>query len=159
VNLPSGATAGLVVATYSGDGNFAIEQLDSSNQETDLLVDTIGNYSGVTAFGFQGAAKTLKITASGAWTVRLVPISTAPVVGAHVQGTGDEVYLWTGKAANWVISKQGSGNFAVRTYDQSLLGGALLVDEIGNYQGTVPVTGGPAVVLVTSDGAWTLTVR
>jgi hypothetical protein len=159
VNLPAGAKTGLLTAMYTGATNFVVEQLDSSNQVTDLLVNTIGNYSGVTAFGVQGEARTLKITAGGAWTVKLAAISSAPGIGAHASGSGDAVYLWTGRAANWAISNQGSENFVVQTRDASLFGGDLLVNEIGAYTGTVPVTQGPAVVQITSNGAWTLSVQ
>ncbi len=35
-------------ATHKGSGNFTINSLDNGNQDVDLLVNDIGNYSGTT---------------------------------------------------------------------------------------------------------------
>jgi hypothetical protein len=82
VPVPAGAKAGLVTATYTGEGNFSIEGLDAQNQTSDLLVNTIGAYTGTTAFGFSfgKAPVNLKVTASGAWTVKIAPVSTGPTL-------------------------------------------------------------------------------
>jgi hypothetical protein len=144
---------------YSGSSNFQIEGLDAQNQHTDLLVNTIGNYTGNTAFGF-GLGKapvTLKVTASGPWTVKIAPISTAPALASPASGMGDAVYQWTGKATTWTISNTGTGNFTVTTEGSGLIGHDLLVNEIGSYHGAVPVKAGPAVAIITSDGMWTIT--
>ena len=50
VDLPAGATGGIVTATHSGSSNFSITVLDAANGSTgELLVNTIGAYSGTTA--------------------------------------------------------------------------------------------------------------
>lgn len=158
VAIPAGAKAGVVTATHQGSSNFAINVLDAGNQSTgDLLVNAIGNYSGVTAFGLNnigGAGTNLQISADGAWTIQIAPISAAPVLPLPGGATGDQVYKYDGKAGNWAFTNQGQGNFAVIQY-----GGAmpnLAVNEIGAYTGTVPMFAGPTVIVVTSDGAWTV---
>ena len=35
----------------------------------------------------------------------------------------------------------------------------LLVNEIGAYSGTVPLSAGPSILTVTADGAWTLAIQ
>jgi hypothetical protein len=161
VPLPAGAKAGLVTATYTGSSNFSIEALDAQNEEVDLLVNTIGNYSGTTAFGLSSlgsAPVNLKVTGSGAWTVKTAPISTAPVLASGATGKGDAVYQWTGKATTWTITNAGgTGNFVVSTYGSGLISQDLLVNEIGPYHGIVPVKGGPAVTTIESDGTWSIT--
>ena len=52
ITLPEGATGGVVTATHDGSRNFAISVLDAENGSTgELLVNTIGEYSGSTAWG------------------------------------------------------------------------------------------------------------
>jgi hypothetical protein len=161
VPVPAAAKAGLVTATYTGDSNFSIEGLDAENQTTsDLLVNTIGNYSGTTAFGF-GYGKppvNLKVTGAGSWTIKISPVSTAPTLASGATGKGDAVYLWKGKATIWTITNTaGQGNFSVSTYGSGLISQDLLVNEIGAYHGNVPVKGGPAVTTIESDGTWSIT--
>jgi hypothetical protein len=159
VDLPTGAKAGLVTATHTGDANFAIKDLDAENKDVDLLVNTIGAYTGTTAWGFgisTGKSVKLEITASGGWTIKLAPIGSAPVLGKQDSGKGDAVCLWTGSATNWAITNKGQGNFVVKTNGKGLLGTDLLVNEIGNYDATKPVKAGPAVTTINSDGDWTI---
>jgi hypothetical protein len=162
VPIPRAAKAGLVRATYSGSGNFIVESLDARNETNDLLVNTIGAYSGTTVFGFglsSSRSVRLKVTASGRWTIRVAPIASAPQLKSPASGKSDKVYLWDGKATTWRITNRGSGNFVVQTYGSGLFGDDLLVNEIGAYRGSVPVKAGPAVTTIVSDGTWRITFR
>ncbi|MBI4898863.1 MAG: TM2 domain-containing protein [Actinobacteria bacterium] len=157
IPVPSGAKAGILTATYSGSANFVISVLDANNQSTgDLLVNTIGKYSGTTAFGlssFGGEPAKFKIEASGPWTVNIQSIASAPALALPATDKGDKVFIYTGQADSWAITNNSKGNFVV-TLDGKMPD--LLVNEIGNYSGTVPVTRGPAILSVQSDGAWTI---
>jgi hypothetical protein len=158
VTLPAGATAGVVTAEYSGDGNFAVQIIDAQNASTgELLVNTIGTYSGTTVYGFNsfGTGASAQITASGPWTLRFDPVSAAPVLAES--GTGDAVFLYSGDASRLTASHQGSANFVVQE-ETGGFGFGLLVNEIGAYSGIVPLSAGPSVVSVTADGSWTLTL-
>ena len=160
VPIPAGAKAGLVTATYTGSSNFVIEGLTAANETEDLLVNEIGAYSGTTAFGFGISGNppaNLKVTASGPWTIKISPISAAPVLASGATGKGDAVYQWTGKATTWAIANQGQGNFVVTNEGSGLLGSDLLVNEIGAFHGSVPVKAGPAVTTIKSDGTWSIT--
>ncbi|MCX7521579.1 TM2 domain-containing protein [Microbacterium sp. STN6] len=159
ITLPTGATAGIVTATYRGDSNFAISVLDAKNQSTgELLVNTIGAYSGTTAYGFSSLAAgvTLQISGAGAWSVTLSPVSTAPDVAAS--GKGDAVFLYDGGAAKLTATHDGSSNFTVMEETGKAFHYGLLVNEIGAYSGTVPLSAGPSAISVTADGNWTLAV-
>lgn len=157
VTLPAGVKAGIIVATYTGSGNFSIQGLDKSNQATtDLAVNRIGAYSGTTAFGLLtlgGADATLKISADAAWTVTISPISTATVLPAS--GTGDGVFKYDGAAKTWAITGSGSGNFVVEQLSASPMPN-LAVNKIGAYSGKVPADAGPSIVVINSDGTWTI---
>ena len=160
--VPPGAKAGLVTATHTGTGNFSIVGLDAQNATTgDLAVDSVGDYNGTTAFGL-GTSGTplvnLKVTASGQWTIKLSPVSAAPILTSGATGKGDAVYQWTGKETTWTISNTGgAGNFAVINHGSGAFGADLLVEVIGPYNGSVPVTAGPAVTTIQSDGTWSIT--
>jgi len=157
ITLPKGATAGIVTATHDGSSNFVINVLDAANQSTaDLLVNTIGAYTGATAYGLTalGDGVSLQITADGNWTITLSPISAAPaLVGA---GSGDAVFLYTGPAEPLTVAHSGESNFVVTEDTGASFSFGLLINEIGAYTGTVPMSAGPSIVTVRADGAWTL---
>jgi hypothetical protein len=156
IALPTEATAGIITATYTGSENFIIEGLDDSNGSTlDMPVNTIGKYSGTSAFGMNSsmgsATSKFKITASGAWTITISSLDSASALPAS--GHGDGVYKYDGAAPTWNIANKGSANFVVDQYSDS---GELplLVNEIGNYSGVVPGSAGPSIIVVQSDGNW-----
>ena len=158
VTLPAGATAGIVTVTHDGSSNFSISVLDAANASTgQLLVNTIGGYSGTTSYGFNsfGDGTTLQITADGNWSLTVSPISAAPPLAAS--GAGDAVFLFDGPAGKLTATHDGSANFVLSEETGEAFSMGLLVNEIGPYSGTVPLSGGPSVIIVTADGNWTLT--
>lgn len=158
VELP--ATVGMMTASHNGSSNFVVMALDAANQSTgDLLVNTIGTYSGTTAFGLTSFTEgvRLQIGADGAWSLTIAPLASAPeLVGA---GTGDAVFLYGGDAAALAATHDGGSNFAVIEETDAFLSMGLLINEIGAYSGTVPISSGPSVLMVTADGNWTLQVQ
>lgn len=161
VSLPEGATAGLVSASHEGDdGNFALSVLDEVNQPTgDLLVNTIGRYSGTTIYGLHdlgGEGVRIEVMADGPWELVIEPVSAAPAL--EESGTGDAVFLYEGIAGALHVTHDGDANFTVIEETDEVFAMGLLVNEIGRYEGTVPLSGGPSVISVTADGAWTLQV-
>jgi hypothetical protein len=160
VDLPAGSDYGMVTAVSNADGVFAITELAADNTPTgDLLVDTSGPYSGTTAYGLVtvGAKATkLKIDASGPWHITIAPLDKAPVLTLPAKGASNAVYVYLGPATNWKIvhTAKASSNFSVVQYAQMP---NLLVNAIGNYTGTVPVTAGPTIVTLDASGPWTIT--
>ncbi|TQL47156.1 TM2 domain-containing protein [Homoserinimonas aerilata] len=157
VTLPEGATIGIVTATHDGARNFIINVLDAANGPTgDLLINTIGPYSGVTAFGFNTLSEgtTLEINADGNWSITISPISAAPALAAS--GVGDAVYLFDGSSGKLTASHAGSRNFIVAEETGKAFSPGLLINDIGTYSGTVPLSSGPSVISVKADGGWTM---
>ena len=147
----------MVTATHNGSANFVISALDENNESTgDLLVNEIGGYKGVTAFGLNSVndAVKLKVDADGAWTIKISSLDEAPALDLPVKQEGDKVYIYRGKAADWAITNNGKSNFVV--IQQTAVMPNLMVNEIGKYKGTVPANAGPNVVTVQSDGSWTI---
>ncbi|WEG09300.1 TM2 domain-containing protein [Microbacterium horticulturae] len=159
ITLPKGATGGVVTATHKGQANFAITVLDGDNASTgELLVNTIGHYSGTTAWGLMalGDGARLQVTADGDWKITLAPFSSAKAFDGSAKGTGDAVELYDGDAAALTATHKGSANFVVYEETSEAFSMGLLINEIGKYSGTVPLSAGPSIVTVKADGAWTL---
>ncbi len=159
LSLPD-AAGGIVIAEHEGASNFALNVLDETNQSTgDLLVNTIGSYSGATAWGLSsfGDGVTLEITADGAWNIEIIPFSEADAVPDS--GSGDGVYLYEGDSAVLEATHDGQSNFIVREGTDALFSSGLLINEIGSYNGSVPMQAGPSVLAVEADGNWTLSIE
>jgi len=157
IDLPADVTAGMVTATHNGTGHFAITGLDENNEFSDLLVNTIGAYEGVTAFGVHSLLPTgerLQVSADGDWTIEVSSLNDAPTLPDS--GTGNGVFSFTGPAGTWAIEHTGTGHFSVIQYGTGMAGMNLLVNEIGDYSGSVAAHAGPAIVVVTSEGNWTI---
>ena len=157
IALPTGAKAAIVTATHDGSSNFSLSVLDASNASTgQLLVNTIGAYKGTTAYGFTALGKgtTIQVTADGNWTIVITPVSAAPALVPA--GIGDGVFLYSGQAGKLAATHDGSSNFTVTEETNKALQFGLLINEIGTYSGTVPLSSGPSVIVVGADGNWTL---
>jgi hypothetical protein len=155
ITKPPGVTVAVAAIEYDGRRNFAVKGLDG---EEDLLVNTIGSYSGSVLFDADSGGTTmLEVTASGPWTITISDALLAPPLNAGANnGTGDAVLLYQGGGTTRAaISGQSEGNFAVVEYSSG--GSDLLVNEIGSYDGVVPLVG-PALVEITSEGPWSIAV-
>jgi hypothetical protein len=160
VAKPDGADSlAAATITATGSSNFAVWSIDSNAQQIDLLVNTIGNYSGTVLMDEHAGGQTasLQITADGAWTVTIHSLKALrEFTGNAATGSGDDVIVYRGAAGAADITNTGSSNFAVWTYGDD---SDLVVNEIGNYTGTDLWQAGPSVVQVTSDGNWSITVK
>ncbi|WP_206448096.1 TM2 domain-containing protein [Agrococcus sp. KRD186] len=158
VELPAGA--GIVTSSHNGSANFIVQVLDASNGSTgDLLVNTIGAYSGTAVYGVSafGEGVRLQVTADGAWELTIAPVASAPELAAS--GSGDGVFLYGGDAGAAALTHDGAANFIVQQHSDDFLAMGLLVNDIGAYTGTVPIGAGPSVVTVMADGNWTIAVQ
>lgn len=160
IALPEGGTGGIVTASHDGSRNFVLSVIDESNASTgDLLVNTIGAYSGTTAWGVNALSDgaRIQITADGNWTVTISPMGAAPTLASS--GAGDAVFVYDGGAAALAATHDGTRNFVILEETAELFSMGLLVNEIGAYEGTVPLSAGPSIVTVNADGGWTLAVE
>ena len=153
VNIPG--SAGIVEATHEGDSNFIVWTLDRNNRSNDLLVNEIGQYSGVVPFGVEDreSARKIQVRADGFWELTFQPVSSAS--SFKNAGTGDSVMLYGGSAATLNLTHQGSSNFIVTVHGGGFLNWDLLVNEIGYFNGAVAIPSGPAVYVIAADGRWT----
>lgn len=75
---------------------------------------------------------------------------------ARVTTTDEETILYDGAAGKLAATHAGSGNFAVIEETGEDFNFGLLINEIGDHSGTVPLSACPSVIVVNADGEWTL---
>lgn len=140
-------------------GNVAITLLGADGQNIDLLVNTIGGYSGSQVISIDESAQyVLKVDAEGsAWTVDIdqpqdPQAVSAPLTlrGTHDTATGF-VFLDKGLARFALHSDSSHDNFSVWLYAADGENMGLLANTIGSYDGSTAVA-------IESAGAYILNV-
>jgi len=158
IKKPSGDQAEpvMVTITHSGSSNFAVWSLTKSLEQNELLVNTIGGYSGTVAMDLEEGYETrrMQIEADGKWKLTIKPLEKAERFKSSISGKGDDVlwYMDGPRVAN--IVHKGASNFAIWFYSSET--SDLLVNEIGNYKGQSAFTDGPALIVVNADGTWSI---
>jgi hypothetical protein len=157
-----GSDSSIVEITHKGGGNFAVWNVDENNEHIDLLVNTIGNYTGRVAIDLmanQNPTRRLEINAGGSWTIVLYPLSLdyirICVVPGPCTGTGDDLVALDGDPDTMQVEYPGGGNFAIWSFATER---DLLVNEIGPYSGKVLLTNGTFMLVVHAEGPWTLDI-
>lgn len=139
---------------YNGSGNFSVISYEGDDYD-ELLVNTIGNYSGDVLITHSGNFN-LEINAKGNWSITSSGLAIDDVTS--FSGTGDTVTgITTHSGGNWKITHNGGGNFSVVEYGMAKGYMDLLVNEIGDYSGTVKAESGDNVFFqINAEGAWTM---
>lgn len=155
--------ARLMTTTWSGgDGNIIIYAVDSEGEEGDLLVNDIDSYTGQTVLNLAGDDLAgLKIQGGGSWKITLQDLAVAK----RWDGTG----TFAGKSDGVLIVKDAfealdsitfkstgaDGNIVVHSYDSD--GNEdLLVNDIGNFTAENLAGKDTVLLVVNSDGKWTM---
>lgn len=145
--------------THTGGSNFAVWSLDAAFENIDLLVNTIGAYDGTRPMQFDGEGVSgFEISAGGAWTYVIAPLSETEQVECPTEGEGDDVVAVTnfmsgGGAAD--LTFDADANFAIWAWGAE--GRDLIVNDIGPYEGTVRVQSGLFLWDITgNEGSWSI---
>lgn len=146
--------------THSGSGNFAVVSYDADGDRIDLLVNEVGAYEGRRPINLLIGEEVafMEISANGSWTIELQPIFYATqFVGSSVSGTGADVVVDPDPpsgASRLTITHDGESNVAIWVYSAD--DRDLLVNEIGDYSGTVLSIPGAILYDIEADGEWTM---
>jgi hypothetical protein len=161
ITKPDPSGPAILKITYAGGGNFAIWNYDDLGNKIDLLVNTIGSYTGTRPIDFLVGENTarLEITASGKWTIEIQSLSevrTQPIPGT-ITGTGDDVILLVGSNPDLlkIDASATHHNFVIWAYGTSR---DLLVNEIGPYTGTVIAGPDTQILVIEAVGKWIIEV-
>lgn len=156
ITLDNPGYPALLEISYSGESNFTVHTVDAEGENVDLLVNTIGSYSGtVTDYTDYSEVTMLSIGSSGDWSITVKPMSSMAELVNGQSYSGDGVYyIDTDELMTLTITNTGESNFVVRAIGISDTD--LLVNEIGDYSGTVIWTEPQSFLIVESEGTWTV---
>lgn len=146
----------LNITTSGNDGNFAVTSYKDGEYE-DLLVNTIDDYTGTVLVPGSGTYDLEIKCDSGSWNITSSGLKIDDK--SSFSGNGDAVTGLTSHCGgSWKIKHTGSDNFSIVQYGINYGYMDLLVNEIGNYSGTVMASEKDEAVFfqVNADGAWTL---
>ncbi|MFC4586882.1 hypothetical protein [Sphaerisporangium corydalis] len=155
------AKPGIVKIRHGGEGYFSVWTLKPNGKEDDLLASTGDPYAGTVAYNTSSSNRTaaLKISAEGAWSVQLLPLSKARYWAITSKGRGDDVLRLTKTSTGFHtlrIRHTGDGYFSVWTLTSSGRTHDLLVSHAGPYKGSVPLPSGTRYVTIKANGAWSM---
>ncbi|MCK2217680.1 hypothetical protein MF672_028375 [Actinomadura sp. ATCC 31491] len=161
IRIPVTTQPSLVKATHRGESNFIVWALSTSGKQVGLVANAVGDYKGTVAFNTISRQKvrSLEITADGAWTLQVLPLTKARYWAINAKGEGADVLRLTAplKAARRITLRHaGESNFVVWTLDNRGSTTKLLVNKIGDYRGRVLLPAGTRYVTVEADGAWSI---
>lgn len=161
VPLPDGVEAGVLTATYDGDGAFSMQILDADNETTiEGTVLSVGSFSGTVPFGLDGwldePGTQVEIRSDADWTLEIAPVHSVPALEEF--GTGSAVYLYDGDATTADVAYAGDSAFSATEYGDDIVLGVLVL-ELGTYEGEVAVSAGPSVIAINSDDDWTFALN
>jgi hypothetical protein len=159
--VPPGQPA-LLTIDYGGHDNIVVTALNPDGSQQELLVGATGPYAGTTVAGLFASPATVRIEAAGRGSIEFRPILAGRTWSgsAEISGRGDDVLLLDpppGGPLTATIRNSATQTFAVTAFTPQTR--VLLVDEIGNFAGTVAIPVGSILVGVHADGAWTISPR
>jgi hypothetical protein len=142
-----------------------VKLLDSQGGTVELLVNTIGAYDGVTAIATPAAGNyVISVEAAGPWAAEVTQPHIDSQSGVKsASGSGDSViYVSLATGLNRLhLTNTGRSTFITYIYNDAGTRN-LLVNQIGNYDGTVPQsssTGGVFAIVVRSSGDWAIALQ
>ena len=154
--------------THSGTSNFSITLMDSDGQRVGLLVNEIGKFDGAKAIEIvQKGEFVLDISANGEWTVKIEQLRpmTADIKPKTFIGIGQQVspFVKLDKGlTTFKLKHTGKSNFAVLLMDKKGNREELLVNEIGDFDGSkaVGISKSDLYLLdISADGEWSITIE
>lgn len=148
----------LLLVSHDGDHLFTVETVDINNRVTGALIITARSYNGTVLIDAEPGKTSarLKIKARGSWTIKMVELSSAPVL--PVPGTlvfkGDGVFIVNNTLDTMSITYEGPGLLTVTAYQDNHRDS--LVIESDYYKGTVLAPNGTKFIEIRADGPWTV---
>ncbi|MGI6045696.1 MAG: hypothetical protein ACOYCA_02495 [Eggerthellaceae bacterium] len=151
--------------SYNGESNFIVWAEDEDGEQTDLLVNEIGNYKGtVTNAGEYRDSTQISIDCDGSWTVTFRPMSAMPTAKSGDSFTGDTVVAIdeSSEVKKITFTCDDDGYFGVFGYpttgsvsDRKLLANESIMDGDG-FEGTESWGEDQGFLAVQAPGKWTV---
>ena len=154
--------------TNDGDSNFIVRLLDRNGKEIDTLFNEIGPFTGEKAFFVpRGGQCLLDVQSNGNWTadVNQNKPTENQSTPCTLQGKGYKATPSFQLEKGLVVFKlnhQGESRFKVALLDQDGRTVGYLVNTLGNFSGSKPISvdkPGVYFLNVSADGDWTIDVQ
>lgn len=159
VTVPDGPNE-LAVATitHGGSDHFEVTARNWEGDRPENLVNTTGAYSGTVLFNrARNNTTLLHVTADGPWSITLVSQGDLPELRSGVtNGFGDHVAVYLGTAGSATVTDESHGFFQLTGYGAS---GNIVLNKLGPFQQDVRWPGGPSLIAIHSEGAWSVSVH
>lgn len=162
----------IITLTHDGSSNFIVKPIGRDGDDGFSWTNEIGPYSGTTfqemddifaPYNKKNPIIAVEVTADGNWSIQIRKLSAAPRQNVkRGSGTGDAVIRFskpTKGLTRMTLTHDGDSNFIVKPIDGKGETGFSMVNEIGNYRGTVRVPAGTRYMWVQADGAWSYSTR
>ncbi|MFI8911548.1 TerD family protein [Streptomyces sp. NPDC053513] len=161
----------LVELAHEGEGYVSLYPLDEKNKDEDFLfASPLPDFRGSRVFDApRKHPLRFRITATGRWRLRVLPVAAARQVEGVLHGYGPEALLHPGGPADLRIDFYGDAkveNAYISLYTHEVAGRTslgtddrLLLSDNGRLRRSVPLADGPLVLRHYAAGPWTLTVE
>ncbi|OGO66743.1 MAG: hypothetical protein A2029_13840 [Chloroflexi bacterium RBG_19FT_COMBO_47_9] len=162
VDIEKGSGPVLVhIVGNASSRHFAVKNIGSNNDVIDLLVNTTDPYDGIRPMDFLDGEHTYRfeVTATGGWSIEVLPLSTIHKleIPGEITGQGDYVFAVVGGTPDTAIisGNSASRHFAVKGYSDTV---NLLVNTTDPYNGTVLLDSGTIIIEVDAESEWTIKI-
>ena len=162
----------IITLTHDGSSNFIVQPVGRDGEDGLTWVNEIGPYSGTTFQSMGGFIATfdknnpivaVDVMADGNWTMQIRKLKAAPKKSLkRGSGTGDAVIRFpkpTKGLTRMTLTHNGDANFIVQPIDRKGDDGISMVNEIGQYKGTVRVPAGTKYLWIIANGDWSYTTK
>lgn len=162
----------IITLTHDGTSNFIVKPIGKDGEEGFSWTNEIGAYNGTifqemggifAPYSKKNPIVAVSVMADGNWNIQINKLSSA--AGQPLkqgQGAGDNVIRFNQNVKGFkriTFTHDGTSNFIVRPITAKGEEGISLVNEIGNYKGTVRLPAGTKYLYVIADGAWTYSTK
>lgn len=166
VSINKSDTAAVIDIKYTGDGNFAVQTYDKNNEQIELLVNTIGSYSGRLLMDIRDTDHTerIQVESEGKWDMTITPLESANIKIIGLPGiyssSGDNIFMFSPGNVDYarIDAPQSKGNFAVYVWSEGQ-GRDLIVNEIGAFTGKIILPRDAFLIEVFAEGPWSIEVQ
>lgn len=153
----------IFISNHIGKRNFSVQVLDSAGEYVKLVANTVGNYSGVTAFPIERDGDYVaNVSADGGWGISILQprVTSAPGLPQQFAGKGDSVseFFQADGLHTFRMKHDGTRNFSVLAYDSEGAYVNLLANTVGRFDGSkgLKLDGRVYLLTIGADGPWSI---
>jgi hypothetical protein len=153
----------IVRATFDGDSYLGVTALSDKLKETDQVVNDIGPTSGTYVLNLYDneVARYLKVEVEGAWHIEVRDLTDARTWDhrKHVSGTGNDVLLYRNNGGILDYEFNTDSYTSVDLYGDDTENIVNDYNDGGLLEGTTAIPAGAGLVVIDTDGDWSMTIR